>query len=77
MVHFWLGFFFPKHFQKSVFSKSHGYKTQARKPSIAEQPREHFFRAASRTGANHSLFNIYDFVYATLGLIFSMPVSVV
>jgi hypothetical protein len=36
---------------------SHGYKPQARKPGIGEQSREYFFRAPTRTGANHSLFN--------------------
>jgi len=49
---------FLRHFEKSLFSGFHGYKPQARKLRIAEHSRQRFFRVPSRTGANHSLFNI-------------------
>jgi len=50
--------FFQIHFEKSLFSGFHSYSPQARKLHIAEYSRECFFRAPSRTGVNHFLFNI-------------------
>ena len=52
------GHSFPRHSQKSALSVVYGCKLQPGMCCIPEQYGECFFRASSRTGLNHSLFNI-------------------